>query len=113
MKEIMINTTTVIVLLIVILVVILLLGISFWHANKASKKKRLWEEVEEAEEAIHKAFDLLRADVREQIETLDWDQTRKQLAIEEEKIIHQLKKDLDDAERWVRKEIQDIEKEVR
>lgn len=36
-----------------------------------------------------------------------------QLTEEEEKVIKQLKKDLDDAEKFVRKEIEDIEREAK
>jgi len=97
----------------IVVLVVLLFAVLFWYICNSSREKRLWEEVREAEEAIHKAFDLLKEDVREQLEKLDGVRTKRQLAEKEEKIINQLKKDLDDAERFVRKEIGDIEKEVR
>jgi len=76
-------------------------------------RKRVKKETREAEQALHKAFGLLREDIREQIKMLEKTRTRRQLTEEEEKIIKQLKKDLDNAERLVRKEIEDIEKEVK
>jgi hypothetical protein len=83
-----------------------------WHKFLRLKKK-LRKEVREAETALHKAFDLLNEDIREQIKLLEKTRTKRQLTEEEEKIIKQLKKDLDDAEKFVRKEIEDIEREVK
>ena len=86
-----------------------------WHGwHKFSLlRKRLRKEVTEAELVIHKAFDLLKDDIREQIKMLEKTRTKRELTEEEEKIIKQLKKDLDDAEKFVRKEIEEIEKEVK
>jgi len=97
----------------ILVLTVLLFVVLFWCISNSSKKKRLWEEIREAEEAIHRAFDLLREDAREQIETLEGVKTRQQLVEKEEKIINQLKKDLNVAEEFVRKEIEDIEKEVK
>ncbi len=83
-----------------------------WHTF-ASFRKKVKKEVREAEQAIHKVFDLLKEDIREQIMMLEKTKTKRQLTEEEEKIIKRLKKHLDDAEKFVRKELQDIEKEVR
>lgn len=80
-----------------------------WH-KFASFRKKAKKEVREAEQALHKEFDLLKEDIPEQIKTLEKTRTKRQLTEEEEKIIKQLKKDLDDAEKFVRKEIEDIEK---
>ncbi len=77
-----------------------------------SLRKKVKKEVREAEQALHKSFDLLKEDIREQIKMLEKAGTKRQLTGEEEKIIKRLKKDLDEAEKFVRKEIEDIEKEV-
>ena len=71
------------------------------------------KEVREAEKVLHHAFDLLKEAIREQIKMLEKTKTKRQLTEEEERIIERLKKDLDDAEKSVRKEIEDIEKEVK
>jgi len=62
----------IIVITLLILVITLLIFILWhiWYINKDSKGKRLRGEVEEALEALHKAFDLLREDVKEQIGNL-------------------------------------------
>ena len=83
-----------------------------WH-RFASFRKKVKKEVREAEGALHKAFDALRENVREQITMLEKTKTKRELTEEEEKIVKQLKKHLDNAEKFVRKEIEDIEKVAR
>lgn len=78
-----------------------------WH-KFASFRKKIKKEVNEAEQALHRAFDLLREDIREQIKMLEKTKTKRKLTEEEEKIIKRLEKHLDDAEKFVRKEIEDI-----
>ncbi len=84
----------------------------WWH-KFATLRKRVRKEIHEAEHALHKAFDLLKEDIHEQIKMLEKTKTKRELTEEEEKIIKQLKEDLDDAERFVRKEIKDVVKEVK
>ncbi len=94
--------------------VILLLFITWYGWHKFSMfRKKLKKEVREAESALHKAFDLLKEDIREQVKMLEKTKNKRELTEEEEKVIKQLKKDLDDAEKFVRKEIEDIEREVK
>ena len=76
-------------------------------------RKRIRKEVRGVESALHRAFDTLKEDIREQIKLLEKTRSRRQLTEEEEKIVKQFKKDLDTAEKFVKKEIEDIEKEVK
>ena len=76
-------------------------------------RKRLRKEVGEAESALHKAFDLLKEDIREQVKMFEKTKTKRELTEEEEKVIKQFKKHLDIAEKFVKKEIEDIEKEIK
>ena len=93
----------------VALIILLLFVVWYgWHKFSIFRKK-LKKEVREAELALHKAFDMLKEDIREQVKMLEKTQNKRELTAEEEKIITQLKKDLDDAEKYVRKEIEDIE----
>ncbi len=101
----------VIPLLALIIILLFLLWYS-WHRFELMRM-RLKKEVHEAESALHKAFDLLKEDVHEQIKMLEKTVTKRQLTEEEDRIIKQLKKHFDEAEKFVRKEIEDIEKEVR
>ncbi len=76
-------------------------------------RKRLRKEVREAESASHKAFDLLQEETREQIKTLEKTRNRRDLTAKEEKIIQRLKKNIAAAEKFVKKEIDDIAREVK
>ncbi|KKP97454.1 MAG: hypothetical protein US78_C0024G0001 [Parcubacteria group bacterium GW2011_GWD1_38_16] len=102
---------SVVVPLIALVLLLVYLSWHWWH-KFATMRKRVKKEIREAEHALHKAFDLLKEAIREQVKMLEKTKTKRQLTEEEEKIIKQLKKDLDDAEKFVRKEIEDIEKEV-
>ena len=103
---------SVVVPLIALVLLLVYLSWHWWH-RFATMRKRVKKEIREAEQALHKAFDLLKEAIREQIKMLEKTKTKRQLTEEEEKIIKQLKKDLDDAEKFVRKEIEDIGKEVK
>lgn len=97
--------------------VVLILALIFiiWYGwyRFSLMRKRLRKEVREAESALHQAFDLLKDDIREQVKMLEKTRAKRQLTEEEEKIVKQLKKNLDGAEKLVRKEIEDIEREVK
>jgi hypothetical protein len=82
-----------------------------WH-KFSLLRKRLQKEVRETESALHNAFGLLKEDMQKQIKMLEKIRVKRQLTKEEEKIVKRFKRDLDDAEKVVRKEIEDIEKEV-
>ena len=103
---------SVVIPLIALVLLLVYLAWHWWH-KFAIMRKRVKKEIREAEHALHKAFDLLKEVIREQIKMLEKTKTKRQLTEEEEKIIKRLKNDLDDAEKFVRKEIEDIEKEVR
>ncbi len=107
-------------LAVVVPLVVLIFALLFiiwygWHKFGSFRKKlgKIKKEVREAESALHKAFDALKEDIRDQVKLLEKTRTKRQLTEEEEKIIKQLRKDLDDAEKFVRKEIEDIEKEIK
>lgn len=76
-------------------------------------RKRIKKEVGEIDRTLHRAFDRLRDDVREQIRMLEKMKSRRELTEEEGKILKKLKKDLDNAEKAVKKEIEELEKEVK
>jgi hypothetical protein len=105
-----------VVIPLVVLVFALLFIIWYgWYKFGAFRKKlgKIKKEVREAESALHKAFESLKDDIREQVRILEKTRTKRQLTEEEERVVKQLKKDLDDAEKFVRKEIEDIKKEAK
>ncbi|OGZ31540.1 MAG: hypothetical protein A3H02_02420 [Candidatus Niyogibacteria bacterium RIFCSPLOWO2_12_FULL_41_13] len=92
--------------------VILFLFVFWWGRSRLSLlKKKVSKESKEAEEALHSAIVLLKEDIEKQVKTLETTKRLRNLTDEEEKIIKHFKKDLDDAEKFVRKEIKDIEQE--
>jgi hypothetical protein len=82
-----------------------------WH-TLTRLRKRIRKEVLEVESTLHRAFDILQEDIREQIKLLEKTRGKRELTKEEDKIVKQLKKDLETAEKFVKKEIEDIENEV-
>jgi len=103
---------SVVIPLIALVLLLVYLAWHWWH-KFATMRKRAKKEIHEAEHALHKAFDLLKETIREQVKMLEKTRNKRELTEEEEKIIKQLKRDLDDAEKFVRKEIEDIEKMVK
>lgn len=107
--------TNLLSLLIPLVATFLLLIALLWYGwyRFLRLKGAIKKEVREAESALRKTFDLLKEDIRDQIEMLEKTRNKRQLTEEEKKVIKQLKKDLDDAEKFVWKELEDIEKEVK
>ena len=71
-----------------------------WH-RVVVWRKRLRKEVREAQDTLHTTFDALHEDISEQLEN-----------VQDEKTLDHAEDSLDIAEKFVRKEIEDIEKEV-
>ncbi len=106
-----INYLSIIFLFVSVLFALMIGGWYVWYRFTLFRK-RLKREVGEAEETLHKSFDLLKESLGEQIKMLEKTKNRRPLTEEEEKIIRQMKKDLGDAEKLVSKEIKDIKKEL-
>ncbi len=106
-----INFITILIYSVILIMLLMFLLWYVWHKFFIIGKK-LKKEVYEAENALHKAFDLLKESVQEQIETLEKVKSKRQLTEEEKNINKQLKKDLEDAEQYIKKEIEDIDKLV-
>lgn len=97
-----------------LLIIVGLLAVLGWRWYRSFLfKNYLLQEVRGAEGALHKAFDLLKEDIEEQIEMLEKAKTVRELTREEKKIVKQLKENLDTAEKYIKKEIQDIEREIK
>ncbi len=110
--EVALNYATIIMTLLGLLALAGLIIVAvFLKARQWRKKGR--KEVKEAEDALHRAFDLLKEDIRDNLKNLEKARSKRQLTEEEERIATQFRKSLDDAERYLRKEIEDIEREVK
>ena len=112
-----VGTLAISLLIIAIPIAVLMLAlilIIFYGWRKFSiLRKKLKKEVREAESTLRKTFDLLKKDIREQIKMLEKTRAKRLLTEEEEKIIKQLGRDLEDAEEVIEKEIEDIEREIK
>lgn len=97
-----------IALLIFALIVVVLRG---WYAV-ARMRKRISKDAHEAETALKKSFKLLRDDIKEHVMMLEKADNKRDLTKEEQQIMKELKRDLDDAEKFMQKEIEVIEREV-
>lgn len=100
----------VITLLALILFLLLILGYA-WYKYREFKTK-IQTDIKQVEQTIHKEFDMLRENVRKQIAVLEKVKFKRDLTKEEEKILVQLKKQLNSAEDYIRKEMEKIEKEI-
>jgi len=106
-----IDYITVIIVLIA-LVGMMIFGFYFgWYKFKLLKK-RLTKETEDVNKALSRAFDLLKQDLKEQLNKLKKTKNRRQLKEEEKKIEKELNKNLNIAEKYVRKEVKDIEQKL-
>ncbi len=97
----------------VILLSLILLFV-IWYAFRSYRlaQKRLRKETLEAESSLHTAFGSLREN-RNRLEMFEAARLSRTLTDEEEKIVAWLKQDLNNAEKTVEKEIEDIEEEVK
>ncbi|MCX6712432.1 MAG: hypothetical protein NT041_01940, partial [Candidatus Vogelbacteria bacterium] len=76
-----------------ILLALLVLVLSSTKQNVVSLKRKLRKEVAEAEAGLHKAFDLIRDDLQNQVRLLDKAKTRRKLSTAENKLLKTLKSD--------------------
>lgn len=106
--SIVISYLAVIIMLIILILILLWM---FWRERQRCKSVRsnIKKDVSHAEKILHKTFDLLKEDIREQLKLLEHAKTRRRLTQEEELILKRLKQHLDEAERYVNKEIHDID----
>lgn len=74
-------------------------------------KKRVHKEMQGVDKDIHKAFDNLKDDIAKQVKMIKKAKTERELTSEEEKILKQLGKSLDSAEKFIQKRISPIEKD--
>ena len=94
--------------LLIILLMVLVLG---WQKVSAWKKK-MRREVREAEENMHKTFDLIREDLQINMILLEKAKSKRKLTLIEKKMLKTIKNDLTEAEKYLKQEIEDIEKQI-
>lgn len=105
---------TYLTILVSVIALLIILGLLILHGVRkiVGLRRRIRQEINDVENEIHKAFDILRDDLRAQLKLLDKVRSKRELTAEEEKIAVRLKKDIDLAEKTLRKKVEVIEKEI-
>ncbi len=103
------RAVTILAIAVPILALIILLLALIWYGwhKFSSFRKRIRKETKEAEQALHQAFKALKEETEKQVAKLDG---KPDLSEREKKICGELKKALKISEKFVGKEIKDIEK---
>jgi hypothetical protein len=106
-----INILTILILFVVL--IFLLVFFIFWMKHKASlMRNKIEKDIDIFEGKIHKAFDELKEDLRAQVRMIEKINDDRPLTDIEEKIIKNLKKNLDKAEKVIKKEVKKIEEHM-
>ena len=105
---------TTIYLISIIVLLAILAGLAWYialHSRQGRKKHALFmKEVREAEESVRRGFAVLRRDIQAELALINKAKLTKQLSEEEDKVSNQLLKDLGEIERYIGKEVWDVEK---
>ena len=105
------NILSAMIPIVALICLLILVILYFWHKFLVLKK-RIRMETRGVEKSIRKAFDVLRDDMIDQMNMLKKAKSQRDLTIEEEKIMKQLRKNMSMAEDFLQKEIETIEKEL-
>lgn len=101
-----------VIALLVLVILLSVLVLYIWHKLRMLKNK-VRAEVDLVEKNVHTAFDELRESTRKQVSTLERVRLKRELTKEETKILSQLKNQLNAAEKFINKEVGQIEKELK
>ena len=105
------NILSAVVPVVALICLLVLIILYFWHKFLVLKK-RIQKETRGIEKSVHKAFDVLKDDMIDQMNMLKKAKSQRELTTEEEKIMKRLRKNMSIAEDYIQKEIETIEKEL-
>jgi hypothetical protein len=88
--------------LILLLILMILYGI--WYIKRIQRKIK--KDVTLTKQEIHKIFEFLKKETESKIKILEETRSKRQLTEEEEKIIHYLKSDLENAEKMLKEDVE-------
>ena len=97
------------IITLLVLILILVLGVIWSWQKIKERRKKMRKEISEAEKALYQAFKALKEETEEQVAKLDG---KPGLNEREKKICDDLKEALKISEKFIGKEIKDIEKEL-
>lgn len=106
-----INILTVVVSIVSL---VALLGFMLWHFWKkfAGARRRIRKESQEASRNIHKEFVWLKEKLHRHVKSLEQAQTKRELTLEEKKILFDIKSEIDRVEEIVEKNLEEIKKDL-
>lgn len=97
------------ILLLLTLIYILLIG----GRRLAELKRSLRKEVNEVEEHLAQAFDFIRDDLRAQVKLIEKTKGKRKLTLLEAKIMRKLRTNLNETEKYIKKDIADITAKIK
>lgn len=104
------ETVYLVILIAVLLILLGLIVYTIYHAYHGRKKHRLlMKEVREAQESVRRGFAVLRRDIEAEIAVVKKVKLSKELSAEEKEKEQQLLKDFAEVEKYIGKEVWDIE----
>lgn len=94
---------------------LLLLVITLWYGWRKFSilRRRLRNNVHHTESATHKAFNLIKNTIDEQVKMLEKTSMERKLTREESVAVKHLKQNLIDAEKFIQKELDDLKQEIK
>ncbi len=96
---------------IIVLIGLMYSGLILWK-RFIMFRRRLDHEMDMIDRSVHTAFNLLKDEIRHEVKNLQKVKSKRKLTAEEERIIDKFSADVDDAERFIEKQIRDVKKEV-
>lgn len=94
-------------------ILVLLISVAIYFITKSLKhRKILRRETKEAEQGLHQGFSALRDEIVKELKKLEGVKSGRELSEREQEIIKNLKNDLSRVEKFIGKEIKDVEKEL-
>jgi len=109
------RTISILAIVVQFIALLIFIAILVWYTWRRIKtlRRKIGREIKEVESGVHEAFDILREDVRKHLKLLESVKSKRDLTFEEERILKQLRRDLDAAEKMVNKKIEKIEEDIK
>ena len=97
----------------ILLMLLLLLLLIYYSSRTHYFMNKIHKEAKDANLSLHNSFAILRKEIKGHVELLGTLKTKRNLTEEEDKIFNDLKNHLNATEKFIEKEIEDVEKVVR
>ena len=75
-------------------------------------RKIILSDVDAVDRGVHRSFDLLKDDLQNEMRALEKVKTRRQLTLQEERLLEKFSENVDQAESFIEKKISDVKKDI-